>query len=143
MSAIVPPQRWQIQLPEILGSQGSGVVERVKGAASSSRRQSGRSSRRRRFARNPQKRMRTKPRGKVWSRNRRKNSSPVTVISRCLPFVRMVFPAERDLAIGEVHDPVVGDGYAMCIASQVMEDMFRPSEGSLRVDHPVLTEQRA
>ena len=39
---------------------------------------------RRRLARKPQKRMRTKPRGRVWSRNRRRNSSAVTVISRCL-----------------------------------------------------------
>src|SRR5215471_17293135 len=60
-----------------------------------------------------------------------------------LALVGIVFPSEGDLTVGEVYDPVVGDGDAMCIARQVMEDMFRPSEGSLGVDHPVLTEQRA
>ena len=83
MSAIVPPQRGQIQLPEVLASE-VGVAARVKEEASSNCRQSGKSSRRRRFARKPQKRMRTKPRGRVWSRNRRRNSSAVTVISRGL-----------------------------------------------------------
>ena len=83
MSAIVPPQRGQIQLPEVLASE-VGVAARVKEEASSNCRPSGKSSRRRRFARKPQKRMRTKPRGRVWSRNRRRNSSAVTVISRGL-----------------------------------------------------------
>ena len=57
--------------------------------------------------------------------------------------MRIVFPSERDLAVGKVDDPVVGDGDAMCIARQVVEDMFRPSERSLRVDYPVQAKQRA
>jgi len=48
-----------------------------------------------------------------------------------LALVGIVFPAESDLAIGKVHDPVVGDGDPMRIAGQVMEDMFGTSEGSL------------
>jgi len=59
-----------------------------------------------------------------------------------LAFVGIVFPAESDLAIGEVHDPVVGDGDPMRVAGQVVEDVFGPSEGSFGVDHPILTEQR-
>ena len=59
-----------------------------------------------------------------------------------LALVGIVFPPESDLALGKVHDPVVGDGDAMRIAGQVVEDMFRPSEGSFGVDHPILTEQR-
>ena len=57
--------------------------------------------------------------------------------------MRIVFPAEGDLAVGEVHDPVVGDGDAMRVAGQVLENMFGSAEGPLGVDHPVLTEQRA
>ena len=59
-----------------------------------------------------------------------------------LALVRIVFPAEGDLAVGKVHDPVVGDGDAMGVAGQIVEDMFGSSEGPLGVDHPVLTEQR-
>ena len=41
----------------------------------------------------------------------------------------------------KVYDPVVGDGYAMRVAGQVVEDMFGPSEGPFGIDHPILTEQ--
>src|SRR5450755_3622063 len=124
MSIIVPPQRGQSQPHEVLDSEVAGVSERVKGQVSSSRRQSGRSSRRRRLARKPQKRMRTKRRGKVWSRNRRRNSSAVTGHQPLLAFVRIVLPAESNVAIDKVHDPVVGDGDAMRVACQVMKNMF-------------------
>ena len=67
----------------------------------------------------------------------------MTVISRCLAFLRVVLPSKRDLAIGEVHDPVIGDGDAMRVAGQVLQDMFGPAEGRLGVDDPVLTEQRS
>ncbi len=70
------PYKWQVELLRT-GANTNWLVLVC--------RQSGKSSRRRRLARNPQKRMRTKPRGKVWSRKRRKNSSAVTVISRRLP----------------------------------------------------------
>ena len=60
-----------------------------------------------------------------------------------LAFVRIIFPAERDVAVGKVDDPVIRDSDAMRVASQIVEDMFWPPEGSLGVDHPVLTEQRA
>ena len=58
-----------------------------------------------------------------------------------LVLVGIVFPAESDLAVGKVHDPVVGDGDAMRVAGQVMQDVFGPAEWSFGVDHPVLTEQ--
>src|SRR5580704_15896217 len=60
-----------------------------------------------------------------------------------LALVGIVFPAESDLAIGKVHDPVVRDGDAMRVAGQVVEDMFRTAKRSLGVDHPILTEQRS
>ena len=59
-----------------------------------------------------------------------------------LAFVRIVLPAESDVAIGKVHDPVVGNGDAMGVAGQVMENMFGPAEGPFGLDHPILTEQR-
>ena len=51
----------------------------------------------------------------------------------------VVFPSKGDLAIAKVYDPVVGDGHAMGIASQVVEYVFRSPKGPLGVDHPVLT----
>lgn len=59
-----------------------------------------------------------------------------------LALVSVVLPAEGDLAVGKVHNSVVGDGDAMRVAGQVMKDMFGPAEGSFGVDHPVLTEHR-
>src|ERR1700733_12101521 len=55
----------------------------------------------------------------------------------------IVFPAESDLAIGKVHDTVVGNGDAMRVAGQIVEDMFGPAERSFGVDYPILTEQRS
>ena len=39
---------------------------------------------RRRLARNPNERMRTKPRGRTWSKKRRKNSCEPSVMTRCI-----------------------------------------------------------
>ena len=39
------------------------------------------------------------------------------------------------------YEPMVGDGDAMGIAGQVVEDMFRTAERWLGIDHPVLAEQ--
>ena len=41
-----------------------------------------------------------------------------------LVLMGIIFPAEGDLAIGNVYDPVVGDGDAMRVAGQIVEDMF-------------------
>ena len=48
-----------------------------------------------------------------------------------LALVGIVSLAESDLAIGKVHDPVVGNGDAMRVAGQVVEDMFGPPNGRL------------
>ena len=60
-----------------------------------------------------------------------------------LALVGIVFPAESDLAVGKVHDPVIRDGDAVRVTGQVVEDMVGAPEGRLGVDHPILTEQRA
>ena len=60
-----------------------------------------------------------------------------------LALVGIVFPAESDFALGKVYDPMVGDGDAMRVAGQVMQNMFGPAEWSFGVDHPIVTEQRS
>jgi hypothetical protein len=59
-----------------------------------------------------------------------------------LVLVGVVFPAERDLAVGQAYDPVVGDSDAMRVAGQLMQDVFGSAEGSFGVDYPILAEQR-
>ena len=41
----------------------------------------------------------------------------------------------------EGNETMVGDGNAVSVASQVVEDMFCPAEGRLGVDDPLLTEE--
>ena len=52
-----------------------------------------------------------------------------------------VSPAEGDVAIGESDQPAVGDGDAMCVGSEVAQHVFRPAEGPLGVDDPVISKQ--
>jgi len=53
----------------------------------------------------------------------------------------VVSPAEGDAIVLEGHEPMVGDGDAMGIAGQVVENVFGTAKGRLGVDHPVLAEQ--
>jgi len=50
----------------------------------------------------------------------------------------IVSPAEGDAIVLEGHEAMVGDGYAMSVAGQVVENMFGASEGWLGIDDPVL-----
>ena len=50
-------------------------------------------------------------------------------------------PTERDFVIGQGDEAMVGDRYSMRVAAEVMENMLRATEGSLAVDHPVVTEE--
>jgi hypothetical protein len=38
---------------------------------------------------------------------------------------------------------MVGDGYAMGAAAQILEHILRASERSFGIDHPVLSEERS
>jgi hypothetical protein len=58
-----------------------------------------------------------------------------------LATVCIVSPAKRYAFVLEGHEPMVGDGDAMGIAGQVVENMFGTAEGWLGVDDPVLPEQ--
>jgi hypothetical protein len=58
-----------------------------------------------------------------------------------LAAVGIVSPAKGDAIVLKGHETMVGDGDAMGIAGQVVENLFRAAEGWLGVDHPVfLTE---
>src|SRR5229473_8124164 len=59
-----------------------------------------------------------------------------------LAVVRVVLPAERHVVIGHLDQAMVGDGDAMSVAGQIVQYVLRPSERLLRVDHPVLAEER-
>jgi hypothetical protein len=51
--------------------------------------------------------------------------------------VRRVAPAERDPTICQVHQPVIGDGYAMGVAAEVSQGMLSPTQRALAINHPI------
>ena len=58
-----------------------------------------------------------------------------------LASVGIVSPEEGDAIVLEGHEPMVGDGDAMGIAGQIVEDVLGAAEGRLGVDDPVLLEE--
>src|SRR5258708_7684390 len=56
-----------------------------------------------------------------------------------LAAVSIVSPAEGGAMVLESHEAMVGDGDAMGIAGQVVENMFSTAEGWLGVNDPVLS----
>ena len=57
-----------------------------------------------------------------------------------LAAVGVVSPAKGHAIVLEGHEAVVGDGDAMGVAGQVVENMFGAAEGWLGVDDPVVPE---
>jgi hypothetical protein len=55
--------------------------------------------------------------------------------------VRIVFPAKRDSIIVERNQSMVGDGDAVRIASEIVQNMLGTAEGWLGIDDPVLLEE--
>ena len=51
--------------------------------------------------------------------------------------IPVILPAEADLAVVHGHQAVVGDGNTMGIPPDIVEDLFRPGERPLRIDHPL------
>jgi hypothetical protein len=45
---------------------------------------------------------------------------------------------KADLPITDIDNTVIGDGHAMRVAPEILEDVLRPFEGTLGVDDPVL-----
>jgi hypothetical protein len=52
-----------------------------------------------------------------------------------------VSPTERNVAIGESDESVVGDGDAVGVGAEIAQHVFWTTEGRLGIDDPVLAEQ--
>ena len=107
----------------------------------SSRRHSGNRVARLRLARNPKLRMRTKPGRQQMEQEAAQELIDSQSHEPFLVAVRGVAPAEGDVAIGESDQSAVGDGDAMGVGAEIAQHMFRPAEGPLGVDDPVVAEQ--
>jgi hypothetical protein len=57
--------------------------------------------------------------------------------------VRGIAPSERDFAISKSKQPVVGDGNAVSVVSEIAQHTFRSTEGRLGIDDPVLSKQHS
>jgi len=57
--------------------------------------------------------------------------------------MRVVFPSEDHLGFGDGENAVVGNGYAVGVASQIVQDVFGSAEWWLGVDDPVFSKQGA
>ena len=60
-----------------------------------------------------------------------------------LTVMSIVLPAEGDVSVIHRQQPVIGDGHAVRVAGQILQDVFRSSERCLGVDDPVLPEESA
>ena len=87
--------------------------------------------------------MRTNPFGRTWIKNRRRNSSCGNRHDLLLTAPCVIFPAKRNSIILESHQSMVGDGDAVRIAGEIVQNMFRTSKGWLSVDHPVFAEEES
>ena len=50
-----------------------------------------------------------------------------------------ITPTKGDLAIGKGDQAMVGDGHAMGVAAEILQDIVGATEGAFQVDHPVLS----
>ena len=57
--------------------------------------------------------------------------------------VSRVSPTESDVALGETHQPAVGDGDTMSVSAEIAQHVFWATEGPFGVDNPVVTEQHS
>ena len=58
-----------------------------------------------------------------------------------LVVIRVILPAEADLRFGDGENPMVGDGDAMGITSQVLQDVVWPAKWRLRIHDPIVLKQ--
>src|SRR5438552_5439904 len=56
--------------------------------------------------------------------------------------VAIILVAKTDLAVVDVEQAMVGDGHAVGITPQVIQDLFRTPEGWFGVNHPLAFAQR-
>lgn len=50
--------------------------------------------------------------------------------------IAIIFPAKLNIAVVDIEEAIVGDGDAVRLSCDVLEDLFRSGEGALRVNHP-------
>src|SRR5579872_7124469 len=55
--------------------------------------------------------------------------------------VSRITPPKGNLAIGEGNQPMIGDGYAVGVATEVVQDVLGTAERGLGVDYPVFAEE--
>ena len=56
--------------------------------------------------------------------------------------VSRVTPAKGNLAVRQSDEAVVGDGDAVGIAAEILQDVLGPAEGWFGVDDPIFAEER-
>ena len=57
--------------------------------------------------------------------------------------VSRIAPAKSDVSLSKRDQAMVGDGYAMGVAAQILEHIFGATEGRFQMDDPVIAVQRA
>ncbi len=58
----------------------------------------------------------------------------------CFVTARVIPPTECDMAAVEGKQSMIGDGDAVCVASEVSKNLFGAAECRLRIDDPILAE---
>ena len=57
--------------------------------------------------------------------------------------IGIVLPTETNFGLGDGDNPMVGDGDAMRITSQILQDVIWPAKGRLGINDPILLKQGA
>ena len=70
------------------------------------------------------------------------NSSAGRVMTLELVAVAVVLPLEGDHAVFQFEDAPVGDGDAVGVAAEILQDVLGSAEGGFGVDHPFLLLER-
>jgi hypothetical protein len=60
-----------------------------------------------------------------------------------LAVMGVVLPSEGDGILVYQQESVIGDGYTVGVACQVLQDVFRSPKGRFGVDHPILAKESA
>jgi hypothetical protein len=60
-----------------------------------------------------------------------------------LVVIGIILPPESDLRFANGDNPMVGDGHAMGITSQVLQDVVRPAKRWFGIHDPILLKQRS
>ena len=132
LTSMVPEQAGQRSWWIVRSDLGTYSAEQTRGSV--------RAVCRLRLAKRPKWRMRTRP----WAARGAESGAGThggNGHDLLLAAMGIVSPAEDTRSFSKAHEPMVGDGDAMGVARQVVENMFGAAEGRLGVDDPVLLAQ--